>query len=155
MGERERSMGQFGSGPMDAFLGKGTKVTGKLVFEGTGRIEGHVEGEISAQDVLTIGDGAVVSAKVSGTSIVIEGQVNGDVIARQRLELRASARVHGNVTTPSLIVQEGALLDGQCSMSGAEAKPHREKAERDKPEATQNLDRTRDSAMQVAATLSR
>jgi cytoskeletal protein CcmA (bactofilin family) len=124
MVERERSTGQLGgSAGVDAFLGKGTSITGKLVFDGTGRIEGRVEGEVSAQDTLTIGEGATVNAKVSGTSIIVEGHVTGDVTARQRLELRATGRVHGNVSAASLIVHEGAILDGQCTMKTAEAKP--------------------------------
>src|SRR4029450_5446704 len=102
---------------MDAFLGKGSKVDGKLVLEGTGRIEGQLDGEISAQDTLTIGESAVVNAKISGTSIIIEGRVTGDACARQRLELRATSRVQGNISTPCLIVHDGALFEGQCSMS--------------------------------------
>lgn len=105
---------------MDAFLGKGSKVTGKLVFEGAGRIEGQVEGEITAQDTLTIGEGAIVNAKVSGTTIIIEGRVTGDVTARQRLELRTPSRVQGNISSPCLVVQEGAVFEGQCAMSGSE-----------------------------------
>ena len=152
MFERDRTTNQAGAvGGTDAFLGKGTKVTGKIVLEGTGRIEGHVEGEISAQDTLTIGEGATVNAKVAGTTIIVEGHVTGDITARQRLELRASARVQGNVTTASLVVQEGAILDGQCAMSGAGVKAAREKPE----PVTQNLDRARDTAMQVASALSR
>jgi cytoskeletal protein CcmA (bactofilin family) len=148
----ERNTNHGGAvGGTDAFLGKGTKVTGKIVLEGTGRIEGHVEGEISAQDTLTIGEGATVNAKISGTTIVVEGHVTGDITARQRLELRATARVQGNVTTASLVVQEGAILDGQCAMNGAGAKAGREKPE----PVTQNLDRARDTAMQVASALSR
>ena len=49
------------------------------------RIEGQVDGEIAAQDVLTVGEGAMVNAKIAGTTIIIEGQVTGDVTARQRL----------------------------------------------------------------------
>lgn len=153
MGERERGMGQAGGvGGIDAFLGKGTKVTGKLVFDGPGRIEGQVEGEIAAQETLTIGEGAIVNAKVAGATIIVEGKVTGDVTARQRLEIRASGKVHGNVSAPSLVVQEGAVLDGQCSMGSAETK-----AKRDEPEATatRHLERTRDSALQAAATLTR
>ncbi len=128
MFERERNTSQLaGPGGIDTFLGRGTKVNGKLVLEGTARIEGHVEGEISAQDALTVGEGAVVNAKISGTSIVIEGGVTGDVTARERLELRASGRVQGSVTTASLVVHEGALLDGRCSMGGGEATARREK----------------------------
>jgi cytoskeletal protein CcmA (bactofilin family) len=124
MVERERSTSQPGAtAGVDAFLGKGTSITGKLVFDGTGRIEGRVEGEVSAQDTLTIGAGATVNAKVSGTSIIVEGHVTGDVTARQRLELRATGRVHGNVSAATLIVHEGAILDGQCTMKAPEAKP--------------------------------
>ena len=125
MGERDTTPG--GHAGMDAFLGKGSKVDGKLVLEGTGRIEGQVEGEISAQDTLSIGESAVVNAKISGTSIVIEGRVTGDVCASQRLELRAASRVQGNISTPCLVVQEGAAFEGQCSMSGAEVTAHDEK----------------------------
>ncbi len=119
-----------GPAGVDAFLGKGCKVNGKLVFDGKGRIEGQVEGEITAQDTLTIGDGAIVNAKISGTSIVIEGRVTGDVIAKQRLELRAQSRVQGNITTPSLIVQDGAVFEGQCTMKRDAA------AHADKPATT-------------------
>jgi cytoskeletal protein CcmA (bactofilin family) len=119
MGERDLMQPGRQAG-MDAFLGKGSKVTGKLVFEGAGRIEGQVEGEITAQDTLTIGEGAVVNAKVTGTSIIIEGRVTGDVTARQRLELRTASRVQGNIATACLVVQEGAVFEGQCAMSGAE-----------------------------------
>lgn len=152
MGERTSQFG--GAGGIDAFLGKGTKVTGKLTFEGPGRIEGEVDGEIAAQDTLTVGEGANVSAKISGATIVIEGKVTGDVVARQRLELRATGRVHGNVTTPSLIVHEGAILDGQCSM-GATAAKTTAKRDDQADAATRNLERARDSAMQVASALPR
>ena len=146
MGERDRGVGQTGG--IDAFLGKGTTISGKLVFEGPGRIEGKVEGEISAHDTLTIGEGAVVTAKVTGTSIVIEGQVTGDVVARQRLELRPSGRVRGNISAPSLVVHEGAILDGQCTMKAADT---RASTVADDGIADMILDRARDSAAEVAA----
>ena len=152
MGERERGASQpTGPGGIDAFLGKGTRVTGKLVFEGTGRIEGQVEGEISAQDTLTIGPGALVKASISGAAIVIEGRVTGDVTAHQRVELRAASRVQGNITTPSLVVHEGAFFEGQCKMVEAGA------ALRAKPDGTapptQGL-RARDTPAPAAAALS-
>jgi len=128
MVEHERNTSQLaGPGGIDTFLGRGTKLNGKLVLTGTARIEGDVEGEICAQDTLTVGEGAVVNAKISGTSIVIEGGVTGEVTARERLELRASGRVQGIITTASLIVHEGAQLGGHCSMGGGEATARSEK----------------------------
>ena len=105
----------------DAFLGKGSQVTGKIILAGTGRIEGKVEGEIAAQDTLVIGDTAVVNAQVSGETIVIHGRVTGDVTARQKLELRTGSKVSGNISAPRLIVEEGAIFEGQCTMGGTPA----------------------------------
>lgn len=105
----------------DAFLGKGSQITGKVVLSGTGRIEGKVEGEIAAQDTLVIGESAVVNAQVSGETIVVHGRVTGDVTARQKLELRAGSKVTGNINAPRLIVEEGAVFEGQCKMGAADA----------------------------------
>lgn len=121
MFERERAGAQpdEASGT-SAFLGRGSRVTGKLVFEGTVRIEGHVEGEITAQDALTVGETAIVNAQINGTSIVVHGRVTGDITARKRLEIRAPGKVYGNISAPSLVIHEGVIFEGQCSMGGAE-----------------------------------
>ena len=37
-------------------------------------------------------------------------------IASQRIEIRPSAKVIGNLTAPVLVVHEGALFEGHCSM---------------------------------------
>ena len=55
MFEREKTRPEETSGTT-AFLGKGTRIVGKLTFEGSVRIEGQIEGEINAQDALTIGE---------------------------------------------------------------------------------------------------
>jgi cytoskeletal protein CcmA (bactofilin family) len=118
--EREKAQPDETSGT-SAFLGKGSRVTGKLTFEGTVRIEGHVEGEISAQDTLIVGETAVVNAQINGASVVVHGRVTGDITARKRLEIRAPGKVFGNITTPSLVIHEGVVFEGQCAMGGAEA----------------------------------
>lgn len=101
---------------LTAFLGKGARINGTLVFEGPCRIEGQVEGEVSASDTLTVGEGAVVNARVTGAIIVIHGTVTGDVVAKTRLEIRPSGKVIGDVSTPSLVIHEGAILEGRCAM---------------------------------------
>jgi cytoskeletal protein CcmA (bactofilin family) len=108
------------SGGRTAFLGKGSRIAGKLTFEGAVRIEGQVEGEIAAQDTLTIGETAVINAQIAGTSVVVHGRVTGDITARKRLEIRAPGKVFGNVSTPSLVIHEGVVFEGQCTMSGTE-----------------------------------
>jgi cytoskeletal protein CcmA (bactofilin family) len=107
-------------GNLNALLGSGSRVTGKLVFEGPALIEGQIDGEITAQDTLTIGESAVVDAQITGTSIVIHGRVTGDVTARKRLEIRASAKLSGRISTPRLVIHEGGVFEGQCAMGDVE-----------------------------------
>lgn len=120
MFERDVAQPHDESTGTSAFLGKGSRVTGKLVFEGTVRIEGHVEGEIAAQDTLIIGESAVVNAQITGTSVVVHGRVTGDVTARKRLEIRAPGKLFGNISTPSLVIHDGVIFEGQCSMGGTD-----------------------------------
>jgi cytoskeletal protein CcmA (bactofilin family) len=105
---------------VQAYLGKGSRVRGKLNFDGTVRVDGQVEGEISAQDTLIVGERAVVTAQISGNTIVIKGKVTGDINARKRVEVRAPGRLYGNIVTPSLVIHEGVIFEGHCSMGGSE-----------------------------------
>jgi len=100
-----------------AYLDQGSKVHGKLSFEAPVRIDGQIEGEIDAHDTsVTIGKSAVVTAKIKTVSVTVAGVVNGEIGASQRIELQPSARVSGNLTAPKLIVQEGAMFEGNCTM---------------------------------------
>jgi cytoskeletal protein CcmA (bactofilin family) len=109
------------AGAMTAFLGRGSKLTGKVTLSGPGRIDGHLEGEISATDALVIGEHATINARITGSSIVIHGTVNGDITARTRLEVRAPGKVTGNIDTKCLVIQEGAVFEGRCTMGGTDA----------------------------------
>src|SRR5690349_6612897 len=61
--------------PMEgiAHLDRGTKVNGRLFFDGPARIDGEVDGEITSKDNLNIGETAVVTAQIKAASIVVAG----------------------------------------------------------------------------------
>ena len=108
---------------VQAHLGKGSRVEGKLTFEGSVKIDGYVDGEILAQETVIVGDSAVINAQIHAETIIVKGKLTGDIIARKRVELSAPGRLMGNITTPSLVIHEGVVFEGHCSMgSGAEAK---------------------------------
>lgn len=102
-------------------LHKGSRVTGQLSFQGPARIDGTVDGDIQCGGALTIGESAEIRAKISGQVVIIQGKVEGNVSAREKIELLAPARLTGNVSAPRLIIAEGVVFDGDCSM-GATAK---------------------------------
>ena len=61
-------------------------------------------------------------AKISSQVVVIRGKVEGNVTAREKVELLAPGRVVGNIVTPRLVVAEGVVFDGDCSMGVAKQK---------------------------------
>ncbi len=108
-----------------AHLGQGSRIDGKLTFEGSVRIDGNINGEISAKETVVIGDSAVVTAQIQANVVIIHGKVSGDVTARKRVELRAPARLTGNINTPSLVIHEGVAFEGHCTMGASETQVDR------------------------------
>jgi len=104
------------------YLYKGSRVSGQLSFQGAARIDGKVDGEVTCQGTLTIGEEAEVKAKLTGQVVVIRGKVEGNVLAKERIELLAPARLIGNISAPRLIITDGVVFDGDCSMGVAKQK---------------------------------
>lgn len=122
VGSREEAAVESPSEELVAYLYKGSRVSGQLTFHGPAKIDGSVEGEILCHGILTIGEKAEVRAKISGGVVVIRGMVEGDVVAKERVELETPARLFGNIDAPRLIITEGVVFDGYCSMGGAREK---------------------------------
>jgi cytoskeletal protein CcmA (bactofilin family) len=106
------------TGELMAHLGRGSRVSGKLAFDGAVRVDGQVEGEISAQNTLVVGEHAVVTAQISGSTVIIRGKVTGDINAKKRVEIHAPGKLFGNIVTPSLVIHDGVMFEGHCSMGG-------------------------------------
>jgi cytoskeletal protein CcmA (bactofilin family) len=106
-----------GEGELTAFVDEGSEIEGKYAFRGTVMLNGRFAGEITTTDTLVVGEKAVVKATINAGIVRISGEVVGTVTASERIELRASARLYGDVETPVLVMDEGALLDGQCRMT--------------------------------------
>ena len=108
-----------------AYLDRGSKISGKLTFDGPARIDGEVDGEIIAKDSINIGETAVVTAQIKAASIVVAGKVSGDITGSQKIEIRPSAKVVGNLAAPLLVIHEGALFEGHCTMQPEVARDDR------------------------------
>ncbi len=131
----KRTMPSQDFGEIRAFLGEGTSFIGTLQFEGTVRLDGRFEGDVSGNDLLIIGQAAAVRADIQVGSLVVGGRVEGNIVAKKRVELLATAQVTGTVKTPALVVSDGAVLNGTCEMRREEAKVVRLGQKREEEEA--------------------
>ncbi|MGH9946232.1 MAG: bactofilin family protein [Pyrinomonadaceae bacterium] len=104
-------------GRLSGFVGHGTVLTGETNFQAMLRVDGHLVGTVSSESgTLLVGTNGQVDANVSVASALINGNVNGDISATEKIQLGRTARVVGNIQTPRIIMEDGAVLEGSCSM---------------------------------------
>ena len=107
-------------GEIKAFLGPGSHFEGKMAFDEIVRLDGAFRGEITSRDTLIVGETADIQAQVIVGTLIISGKLRGNIKAVTRIEMRAPAQIDGDVETPSLIVEEGVIWNGQLTMKQGE-----------------------------------
>lgn len=110
------------TGDVNALLGRGSEFEGKLTFEGTVRIDGIFSGQIFTEDILIVGEGAVIRAEIEVGTIIINGEVLGNVRAKNAVEIHAPGRLKGNIITPNLQIDRGVIFEGTCQMENLDEK---------------------------------
>ena len=106
----------------NAILDKGSEFEGKLTFEGTVRIDGKFKGEIFSDASLVVGESGKVEADINVGSVIISGEVTGNIKAKNKVEIHSPGIVRGNINTPALVIEEGVVFEGTCSMANGRDK---------------------------------
>jgi cytoskeletal protein CcmA (bactofilin family) len=102
-------------------IAAGSIWSGTLNTQGSLQIFGEVEGELVASNEIFVAEGARVNARIAAQVIIVAGMVDGTLECGGRLEVLPTGRVSGEVFAPTLVVHEGATVDGDLKMQAAEA----------------------------------
>ena len=97
-------------------LTNGSKIIGKIFADSDFRIDGEVEGDISCNGKLIIGQNGLLKGTITCQNAEIIGFVTGNIIVSDTLTLRSSAQIKGDVKTKILVVEPNAVFNGSCSM---------------------------------------
>ena len=104
------------SGDLNGFLDRGSSFKGELEFEDTMRIDGKFNGRIRSKNELIVGESAHIEGEIHVGRIAISGTVVGKIQADQRVEIHRNGKVYSDIDTPALIIEEGAIFQGNCVM---------------------------------------
>ncbi|MFM9105462.1 MAG: polymer-forming cytoskeletal protein [Chloroflexota bacterium] len=85
------------------------------------RIEGSAKGSIDCKGTVFIAEDARVDATVDAEHVTVAGSLSGEIRCRGRLQVLPTGRLRGKVSTQSLIINEGAIYEGQLEMPSAES----------------------------------
>jgi cytoskeletal protein CcmA (bactofilin family) len=98
-------------------IGEKSYFTGNFSINGSLRIDGRFEGKSLKADQLYIGHDGKVKTNIEAVSVIVEGLIMGNINATSRVLLMPTAKVFGDIRTPELIIQNGVLLEGRCTIA--------------------------------------
>jgi cytoskeletal protein CcmA (bactofilin family) len=97
-------------------IGSETSFKGNITSQGTVRIDGQHEGELTTAGDLVVGEGGNLETQVKARNALIAGVVKGNIEVSDRLELLPTAKVYGDIKVGTLTINEGAVFRGACNM---------------------------------------
>ena len=97
-------------------LSRDVEIEGSITFQKELLIDGKVQGQITSDGVLTIGEDANIRGEIKSKSVTVYGKVQGNITAR-RCELKSNCTLQGDLKAARLIIEEGASFIGTSQIS--------------------------------------
>jgi cytoskeletal protein CcmA (bactofilin family) len=104
------------SGDLNTIIGKGSAMEGTLKVENSVRVDGRIKGHVTTTDSLVIGKEGEIEGEIIAKNAIIGGRVRGKISATGKIVLEAKAVFQGEMKTARLVIDDGAVFDGRCSM---------------------------------------
>jgi cytoskeletal protein CcmA (bactofilin family) len=98
------------------FLEQTVKLDGRLEATGTFRVDCALKASLVSADTLILAEHAVAQGRLVANTVLIAGRFDGEIEARNKVEIQRGAIVSGRIQTPCLVIEPGAIFDGDCQM---------------------------------------
>jgi cytoskeletal protein CcmA (bactofilin family) len=102
---------------LNGFLDKGSDLKGELRFETHFRVHGKFTGSVVSDGELVVGEGGELEGDLQVGELLVSGCLRGTVQASRKVQITATGKVYADLDTPSLLMEDGAFLEGRCTMS--------------------------------------
>lgn len=133
--EKKSSNGMSSQSPSLNMVSEGTRLKGTINSQSDIRIAGTIVGEAISKGKLIVTSTGKIEGNVKVSDADVAGKVEGELHVTNKLILRQSAVIDGDLHTKTLIVEEGAQLNGACRM-GSESKNLGQSSDADFAKAT-------------------
>ena len=104
---------------INSLIGAGTSVKGDIALKGLLRIDGDFSGTIKMGGKVLIGRSGRAEASIEAGTVVIGGVLKGNVVATEKVVVLSTGMMIGNINSPRLLVEDGVIIDGRCSVTGS------------------------------------
>ena len=73
----------------------------------------------STEGKVLIGQSGEAFTDIKARLVVVGGSVRGNIFATERVIFLSSGKITGNIITPSLIMEDGVVFEGNCTINKA------------------------------------
>jgi cytoskeletal protein CcmA (bactofilin family) len=102
------------------FLGGGTVVDGTIRANNSVRVDGKVKGKLICKNTLTVGINGEIEGEVEAKNAIIGGKIKGKIKVAEKLVLEAKSVLMGDLKASKLLIDEGAVFEGNSDMGKKE-----------------------------------
>ncbi|MCG6188165.1 bactofilin family protein [Maribellus maritimus] len=104
--------------PQINIIGEGTVINGNISASGDIRIDGTLEGNITAKGKLVIGPKGKIIGEIDSNNVEVAGYTKGKIRVLSVLCMKSTAKVYGDIVVGKLSVEPGSIYIGNCKMGG-------------------------------------
>ena len=101
---------------VETLLGIGSEFKGQVTVKGNIRIDGRLEGNITSEEGIVVGEKGYIKGNLTSKNILVSGKVFGNVVAYKRLEILPTGHLEGDIKTQRIAIAEGVVFKGNCDM---------------------------------------
>jgi cytoskeletal protein CcmA (bactofilin family) len=102
-------------------IGNDLKIIGqglKIICRGILQIDGEVQGDVQAAEVI-VGERGKVTGMVAGEQVVVRGKIAG-VVCGKSVVLQSSSEIQGDVHHMTFTIEQGAMFEGRSRRAADE-----------------------------------
>jgi cytoskeletal protein CcmA (bactofilin family) len=102
---------------INTIIGRGCAFEGIFTVQSSLRVDGKLKGTVGVNGSLIVGKEGEIDGEVRARDVIIGGKVKNKILASGKVTLEAKSVVQGELCTTRLVIDEGAIFEGKCSMS--------------------------------------
>ena len=105
---------------IETLIGAQCHIIGSLNGNGLLKIDGSIDGDLICEDNVILGETGHIEGNTVCNNAYINGLIHGNISCKSTLTIQNCGKVTGDISVKKLVISEGGILDGKCTMVGYE-----------------------------------
>ena len=107
----------------EVVIGENTAINGNINVNGATKINGSIEGTLTVKTDLFVGETGHLKADIYTVNAEVGGTIIGNITCQGKLELLSTSKFEGDIKCSTLVVNEGAEIEGTIHCGKGKVKP--------------------------------